>query len=536
MVFDTRLDNPPDSTITLPLSGTVNATIDWGDDSVETVTIPQKVKHTYASQGQYTVTISGTVTQYGVGGGEYENFSALREVQSFGNLGIQSISGAFYKSDSLKISDSLPPTVTDLSYAFSKCNASAPGIAGWDVSRVTNMGGMFSEATCFNENIGNWDVSKVTDMGAMFSEADSFNQDIGTWDVSKVTDMSGMFYWANSFSQDIGTWDVSKVTNMGGMFRRAASFNKDIGSWNVGSVTNMNGMFNNADSFNQDIGKWDVSNVTNMYGMFESNNAFNQDLNSWDVSNVTNMYGLFRSSRFNQNISDWNVAKVTNMSAMFDNAEEFNQDISKWDVSSVTQMTGMFDNCQTFNQDIGEWDVSSVTTMVNMFLRATAFTQNIGHWDITNVEDMSSMFWDNYLSTYIYDSILILWAKQPITKAIIFHGGKSTFRTRGQPSRDTLIIKFGWDIADGGLNETVPIIENKKSPNKPHFTVRHFYYPNAVSMEVFNIKGQRVAIVKPKEGHSHFTIPSGLAGMQLVITFKDQEGCTLGRPIKRFLK
>ncbi len=436
MVFDTRLGNPPDLTISLPLSGSVNATIDWGDDSVEIVTIPQKVKHTYASQGQYTVTISGTVTQYGVGGSGDVNSSALREVQSFGDLGIQSINSAFSEADSLKITASLPSTVTDLSYAFSKCNASTPGISGWDVSNVTNMYGIFRDSR--------------------------FNQNISDWNVAKVTDMSLMFYNARVFNQDISKWDVSSAIVMTGMFENSQEFNQDISAWDVGRVINMHNMFSRANSFNQDIGAWDVSNVT--------------------------------------------------------------------------KMDYMFNDATEFNQDISQWNVSNVTTMISMFSEATSFNQNIGHWDITNVENMSYMFWEKSLSTSVYDSILILWAKQPITKVVHLDAGKSKYSIRGQSSRDTLINKFRWTITDDGLDETMSIIENKKSPDKPHLTAKHFYYPNAASMEIFNIKGQRVAIVTSKEGHPHFTIPPGLAGMQLVIKFKDQEGYSLGRPIKRFLK
>ncbi|MCK5535653.1 MAG: hypothetical protein KAI79_02440, partial [Bacteroidales bacterium] len=45
-------------TITLPLAGTVNVDVDWGDGNSETVTTADPLNHTYASGGNYTVTIT----------------------------------------------------------------------------------------------------------------------------------------------------------------------------------------------------------------------------------------------------------------------------------------------------------------------------------------------------------------------------------------------------------------------------------------------------------------------------------------------
>ena len=41
-------------------------------------------------------------------------------------------------------------------------------IAGWDVSRITDMSYLFYRMTKFNADISNWDTSGVTDMSAMF--------------------------------------------------------------------------------------------------------------------------------------------------------------------------------------------------------------------------------------------------------------------------------------------------------------------------------------------------------------------------------
>ena len=152
-----------------------------------------------------------------------------------------------------------------------------PGVAGWDVSSVTNMNNMFSGYGANNGTIS-W----------------SFNEDISAWNVSNVTDMSYMFASCVEFNADLSSWIVSNVTNMQGMFSNAASFNQDISAWDVSSVDNFRIMFFSADAFNQDISGWDVSGAATltdpelaMQFMFYSAETFNQDLSGWCVSNIT---------------------------------------------------------------------------------------------------------------------------------------------------------------------------------------------------------------------------------------------------------
>ena len=45
--------------------------------------------------------------------------------------------------------------------------------------------------------IAGWDVSRITDMSKLFFRMDEFNADISNWDTSGVTNMYGMF-WVRS--------------------------------------------------------------------------------------------------------------------------------------------------------------------------------------------------------------------------------------------------------------------------------------------------------------------------------------------------
>ena len=254
MTLDTTLSD--DNTVVLPLGGTFNVTVNWGDGtSVETFTSDGDTEpsHVYENEGTYTIRISGALEHFGFIWESEDDIwvgvGMVTTVTSFGTLGIKSLQGAFYGAENLiQVPTELPTSVTDISLMFVLASAFNQDIGGWDVSNVTNMFGAFA-ATAFDQNIGGWDVSNVTDMSWMFQEAPAFNQDIGGWDVSNVTDMRGMF-------------------SMQGLFGGTSSFNQNIGRWNVSNVTDMTWMFRGAIVFNHNLNDWDVSVETNKTGMF----------------------------------------------------------------------------------------------------------------------------------------------------------------------------------------------------------------------------------------------------------------------------
>ncbi|MBN1119082.1 MAG: BspA family leucine-rich repeat surface protein [Bacteroidales bacterium] len=395
MVLEYNTELSEGTTITVPLNGTVDVSVDWGDGTTpEQFNTPVNANHTYSTEGIYTVSISGTLSWFGFSPIAGVTNDKLTRCISFGDVGLSSLSRAFYKAKNLiQVPSQIPGTIENLSNAFQGATLFNQDLNNWDVSNVSDMNYMFMSASSFNQNIGNWNVSKVTNMSFMFYQATAFNQNISTWNVSNVKNMRYMFSEASNFNQDIGNWNVSNVTDMGCMFLWAEAFNQDIGNWDVSKVTDMVSMFNSLELFNQNISRWDVSSVINMSAMFFGAKSFNQDIGNWDVSNVTDMGYMFNdASSFNSDIGDWDVSNVKWMDNMFYSAESFNQDIGSWDVSNVTTMREMFMATQSFNQDIGNWDVSSVTDMSGMFWNANAFNQGIGDWDVSNVEDMSYMF------------------------------------------------------------------------------------------------------------------------------------------------
>jgi surface protein len=245
------------TTTTVPLAGTVNVRVDWGDGSSDTYTTSGNKTHTYAAAGQYRVRIEGSLTAFGADVSRPE----LIGCASFGRLGITSFANAFRGCANLRQVPSRLPT------------------------GVTNMAAMFFGASAFNQDIGGWHTSSVTNMDNTFRNALAFNQDIGGWDVSSVTTMDGTLRDASAFNQDIGGWDTSSVTNMPAMFEGALAFNQDIGGWDTSSVTNMLRMFRNASAFQQPLDPWTFTGTVDLTNFM----VFKTGANSYNTTNYDNL-------------------------------------------------------------------------------------------------------------------------------------------------------------------------------------------------------------------------------------------------------
>jgi len=208
--FDTTLG---DRTIEMPLQGTVDAVIDWGDGTITEHQGAGVYEHTYDVDGIYTVRVSGTATQFGASkGNDGEDLKRPELVRclSFGEIGLTSLYCAFrYCENVTTVPAQLPitSTITDMRYIFEYAYVFNQDISGWDVSRVTDMGGMFENAHVFNQDLSGWDVSRVTDMGGMFANAYVFNQDLSGWCVENIpTEPTNFAKGADAWTQPKPIW------------------------------------------------------------------------------------------------------------------------------------------------------------------------------------------------------------------------------------------------------------------------------------------------------------------------------------------
>ncbi len=444
MVLEYEIPTTGDS-IALPLNGTVDVTVDWGDGSQEDFTSTGNQWHVYETDGKKTVTITGALTHFG---DNNDGNNYLTKVLSWDDIGLTSLAKAFYKSPILiQVPDYLPETVTEINSMFYKAEIFNQEIESWNTTNITNMGVIFCYATAFNQPIGNWNTASVTNMNSMFSFAYAFNQDISQWNTSSVTDMGRMFNYARAFNQPIGEWNTENVTVMTRMFDNAKAFKQKLNDWNTGNVQKMDYMFYGT-VLNEPLDKWDTKSVTTMRSMFDNARVFNQPIGNWNTSSVTDMSGMFiTANNFNQDIGGWNTSSVRDMSNMFNNSNSFNQDISNWNTSSVTRMYQMFVYAKIFNHPIGKWNTSNVTDMGQMFSHALLFNHPLGAWDISSVTSMRLMFSYTSLCTENYDATLNGWATQAVKEGVQFDAGYSKYSEEGADARAILAEK--WTITDG---------------------------------------------------------------------------------------
>jgi surface protein len=202
----------------LPLTTStgLNAVVDWGDSTTDTITAynAAEVTHTYASGGTYTISITGTLPgfKFNNGGDKLK----ILNITSYGVLDITT-SAAFYGCANLTCSATDAPTITstNLTSTFQSCTNFNGNIGNWDVSAVTNMANIFHTATAFNNggssSIGSWNTSLVTDMSRAFNTATAFNQNIGAWNVEAVTNI--VFFMSGKTAANYSTANLDAIYN-----------------------------------------------------------------------------------------------------------------------------------------------------------------------------------------------------------------------------------------------------------------------------------------------------------------------------------
>ena len=414
-----------DNQIKLPLevAGTYKFTVNWGDGSSNVITTWNQAEtiHTYATPGDYTVTITGYIKgwDFGGGGGAAPTTGDMRKlltITQFGCLRLVTHAtslafwGTLYGCTNLTLTGvqdmpNFKGTTSNMGF-LRGCTAltTINNINKWDVSKITFSRNLFRECTLFNDNVGNWNMSNNTHIAAMFHG-----------------NLSGPTYglFNNGGSDSIRYWDTRNVTDMSALFNFQPKFDQPVGDWNISNVTNMQFIFNGI-------------NVA-PYSIF--NNGGSDSIKNWNTSNATTMLQLFTAQPlFNQPISNWNTSKVIDMRFLFyafvSGASIFNQNLSNWDTSKVTAMQEMFRYTDNFNQPIGNWNVSLVTNFSNFMLGKTNL---------------------NY-SAANYDALLIGWASRPVKPNLSINFGTIKYTAAASAARAILTsAPNNWTIVDGGL-------------------------------------------------------------------------------------
>jgi surface protein len=209
ITVDTTSNGCSGTSVDLPLFGTVNASIDWGDGHNSIVTTPGDVDHVYSNPGTYQISIdgAGSVSQFGDASGS-ANECAITDVSDWGSFAISNLSYAFYDDSNLiSLPSYLPSGVLNTSFMLAGATSFNQNVSFWDTSSVTNMTGMFENDTAF-------DNGGVT-----------LSSPVGGWNTSLVNNMTSMFQGDRNFSQDVSTWNTSSLQYAQYLFQGDATFN-----------------------------------------------------------------------------------------------------------------------------------------------------------------------------------------------------------------------------------------------------------------------------------------------------------------------
>lgn len=318
--------------ISLPLviGGDYDFTVDWGDETSNTITAWDDAAktHTYASAGEYTIKIRGTV-----------------EGWSFNNSG-----------DPQKLTN----------------------ISKWGPMHLGTGGYYFYG--CSNLTVNALDIPNTfntTTMTSAFRACSSLNMDMSSWDMSKVSNFNNMFRDCSTFNGSVDGWDTANATSFFSLFFNCAAFDRPLGSWNTANVISFNSLFSGCGEFNQDLGEWETGNVTSFERVFYNCAKFDQYIGDWDTAKVESMLRMFYICRvFNQDIGGWDTGNTRTFNNMFANCDAFNQVLEDWDTSKVTNMASMFSGCDVFDQDLGTWDITSLTDAASMLSLVSLSTAN----------------------------------------------------------------------------------------------------------------------------------------------------------------
>ena len=226
----------------LDASSTVNATVDWGDGNINTITAynDPNATHTYATAGTYTISVTGILNgwRFNNGGDRYK----LLDITQWGIFDMN-LSAAFYGCQNLTGSWTDHPRLGNGNFAqtFANCFLFTGDVSEFSTVGVTAMNNMMQlHYSNSIPDVSNWDVSSVANFGTMFRETNMTGVDLSSWDVRNATSMAYMFYNSRGVIPDLSMWKVAaNITNRNQIFSvanmfGARSYNYGFESWEVG--------------------------------------------------------------------------------------------------------------------------------------------------------------------------------------------------------------------------------------------------------------------------------------------------------------
>ncbi|MFD2100313.1 BspA family leucine-rich repeat surface protein [Flagellimonas iocasae] len=445
-----KTDNPGpsnDNQITIPTNplDIYNYRVDWGDGTFDEG-VTGDITHTYATPGEYVVSITGKFPRIYFNGSELSHEFPSKNPDDLKIISVNQWGTNRWKS---------------MSYAFSGCeNLDVKATDIPDFSRGVFLDAMFLGCSSLvgNESISDWVFEDGYSTINMFRDATNFNIPIDDWDVSSIRYMRNMFENASSFNQDLSQWNVENVEAMNNLFIGSGLSNKNYNNiliaWSQ-LPSLQNGVRLDAPNNYYCSAKEERQSIIDTYGWTINDAGENNEchfITTWKTDNpgtsgdnqitiptysvetydytvdwgdgtsdtnvtgdITHTYaaagtyqvaisGEFPAILFQGNqdsnlkitqVNQWGDIRWRNFSSAFSGCREL--DVVATDIpnlENVNSTQGMFLNCSSLlgNESFGLWDVSTIIDGSSMFLGCSLFNQNIGGWDVSNMVYMDYFF------------------------------------------------------------------------------------------------------------------------------------------------
>jgi surface protein len=372
-------------------TSTVNAEVDWGDGTSDTVTSSAEAVHTYATAGTHTITVTGTINGWSYYFANQDGVSVDKD-----QMGNVSQWGSF---------------LVDEDVTFYQCtNMTVSATDRLKFTDTYNFGYWFFGTTSMTSiDVSNWDISSMTSLRRMFSTTGLTSIDISSWDTSNIENMEGLFNNSESLATITGieNLDLTSLTNAGGLLERCTSYvtgTFDFSWFTPPNVVITNSLFANTEATSIDMsGGFASANASFMFSNcteLVSVNATNLDLSN--ATNTTRMFADCSNLTTITGHEDWVISSSTNANYMFTECAALTTlNSAGWTFGSLVSAYAMFYNASSLaNIDVSAWDMSTCTSVGFMFggNRNMSFTNlDLSNWTISPVsfgaDTLNAMSW-----------------------------------------------------------------------------------------------------------------------------------------------
>lgn len=372
-------------------TSTVNAEVDWGDGTSDTVTSSAEAVHTYATAGTHTITVTGTINGWSYYFANQDGVSVDKD-----QMGNVSQWGSF---------------LVDEDVTFYQCtNMTVSATDRLKFTDTYNFGYWFFGTTSMTSiDVSNWDISSMTSLRRMFSTTGLTSIDISSWDTSNIENMEGLFNNSESLAAITGieNLNLTSLTNAGGLLERCTSYVTgafDFSWFAPPNVVITNSLFANTEATSIDMsGGFASANASFMFSNcteLVSINATNLDLSN--ATNTTRMFSDCSNLTTITGHEDWVISSSTNANYMFTECAALTTlNSAGWTFGSLVSAYAMFYNASSLaNIDVSAWDMSTCTSVGFMFggNRNMSFTNlDLSNWTISPVsfgaDTLNAMSW-----------------------------------------------------------------------------------------------------------------------------------------------